>query len=158
MRRLLNFAVKLIATGIGTGYCPIIPGTIGSLLGVVIFFLLLKLKLPPAGWTLLLIILFFTGVAAAGRAEKLFSKKDCREIVIDEIAACILFLLFIPHTKWYIISAFIIFRVLDVAKPFPINDSQRLPGGWGIMVDDLIAGIYTALIVNSFIFMKGFIC
>lgn len=155
---MLNQIYKFIATGFGTGYSPIIPGTIGSLLGVSVFFLLKYLGLSLPIWIIICILLFFVGVITATHAEKLFNKKDSRKIVIDEIVGCIIFLLFIPNTKWCIIVGFIIYRILDIIKPFPAESSQRLPGGWGIMMDDLIVSVYTVIIINLFIFVKNLIC
>lgn len=158
MKTLNNFIIKLIATGFGLGYSPIIPGTLGSLLGVFIFFLLFKLRLSLLTWIIICIFLFFIGVLTATQAERLFSKKDCRKIVIDEIVGCIIFLLFIPHTKWCIIIGFIIYRFLDIVKPFPANRSQALIGGWGITIDDLIVAIYTVIVINIAMIIKGLIC
>lgn len=153
--KILN---KIIATGLGIGYSPIIPGTLGSLLGVVIFFLLLKLKLSLLLWIIILILLFFLGVITATQAEKLFLKKDSRKIVIDEVVGCLVFLLFIPHIKWCIITGFVLYRILDIVKPFPADKSQELAGGWGIMVDDLIVAVYTVVVINAAVFIKGLIC
>lgn len=153
-----NFIIKFIATGFGLGYSPIIPGTLGSLLGVVIFFFLSKLRLSLLTWIIILIIFFFLGVVTATKAEKLFSRKDCRKIVIDEIVGCIIFLLFVPHTKWCIILGFILYRFLDIVKPFPAYRSQKLAGGWGIMMDDLIVAIYTGIVINIIVFAKSLIC
>lgn len=157
MTKVYNFTAKLFATGLGTGYCPIVPGTIGSLLGVALYFVLVKLE--PSAYISIIVVLFFVGVFTATRAEKLFEKKDARQIVIDEVVGCLISLLFIPRTNWCIIIGFVIFRIFDIIKPFPANASQRLPGGWGIMVDDLIAGIYTAVVINIVVFIRrGFLC
>lgn len=146
---------NIIATGFGLGYSPIIPGTVGSLLGFAPYFFLVKLNI----WTniVILIFLFLLGVVVSTHAEKLFSKKDSRQIVIDEIVGCIIFLLLVPHTKWCIIIGFVIYRVLDIIKPPPAYTLQRLPGGWGIMMDDLIVGIYTGIIINIIAWIKVFI-
>jgi phosphatidylglycerophosphatase A len=156
-QKTYNFVIKLFATGLGTGYSPIFPGTVGSLLGVLLFFLVFKLNIFVS--LLILAILFFAGVYSSTEAEKMFGKKDSKQIVIDEVVPCTLFLLFIPFTKWCIISGFIIYRILDILKPFPAYRSQHLPGGWGIMTDDLIVGIYTIVITNvSHFLLKGLLC
>lgn len=136
--------IKTIATGFGLGYSPIIPGTMGSLLGLLSLFI----NLSTTTWIIISVCLFLLGVFISTQAEKLFSKKDSREIVIDEIAGCVVFLLLVPHTKWCIILGFILYRILDIIKPFPACISQCLPGGWGIMTDDLIVGIYTGVVIN----------
>lgn len=138
------FLVKVIATGFGLGYSPIIPGTIGSLLGLPILFL----QLSKPMWIGISICLFLIGVAVSTQAEKLFSKKDSRQIIIDEIVGCIVFLLLVPHIKWCIIVGFILYRILDIIKPFPACISQCLPGGWGVMMDDLIVAVYTGAIIS----------
>ncbi len=148
-----NFIIKLIATGFGTGYSPIIPGTIGSLPGILIYFLIYRLN--PFIYWLILVLLFFIGVYTAGEAEKLFGKKDSKQIVIDEVVCCTLFLLLVPCTKWCIILGFIIYRLFDIIKPFPAYRAQSLPGGWGIMIDDLLAGIYTAIFINILILIPA---
>lgn len=136
--------VKTIATGFGLGFSPIIPGTIGSLLGIPTLFI----RLPTSTWIIISICLFLVGVVVATRAEGLFKEKDSRKIVIDEIVGCIIFLSLVPHIKWCIIIGFILYRFLDIIKPFPACISQSLPGGWGIMMDDLIAGVYAGGIIN----------
>lgn len=136
--------IKAAATGLGLGYSPIAPGTAGSLLGLLILFL----RLPAYSWIIISVSLFFLGILVSTQAEKLFSKKDSRQIVIDEIAGCIIFLLLVPHIKWCIIGGFILYRVFDIIKPFPAYISQSLPAGWGIMTDDLIAALYTAAVIN----------
>lgn len=139
-----DILVKTLATGFGLGYSHIIPGTIGSLAG----FLPLLIPLSKPIWIIISICLFLIGVAVAGRAEKLFKERDSRKIVIDEITGCIVFLLLVPHIKWCIIGGFVLYRLFDIIKPFPACISQCLPGGWGIMADDLIAGVYTGVVIN----------
>lgn len=153
--RINNLIIKLLATGFGLGYCPIASGTVGSLLGVAIFFFLASLKLLSIYYVIICICLFFFGVLISDIAEKLFNKKDSSEIVIDEIVGCIIVLLFIPISIWCIIYAFILFRILDIIKPFPANRSQKLSGGWGIMMDDLICSFYTIFIVHITLWLKG---
>lgn len=152
-KKLYNFTIKAIATGFGSGYSPIAPGTAGAFVGVILFLALIKLNLSPIFWVVFILFLFAAGVLTSTLAEKLFGKKDPHPIVIDEIAGCF-FLLFIPLAKWYIIVAFIIYRILDILKPFPAYRSQKLPGGWGIMVDDIIVGVYTVVIIKGFIWLK----
>lgn len=131
--------IKTIATGFGLGYSPIIPGTIGSFLGFLSLFIPYPLFIS--------IVLFFIGVAISTEVEKLFPQNDPPQIVIDEIVGCMVFLSFVPHKKWYIIVGFVLYRLLDIIKPFPAFRLQQLPGGWGIMLDDLIVGLYTAGII-----------
>lgn len=135
--------VKLFATGFGLGYLPVAPGTFGSLPGILLFLLALKL---PVYWQLtLLLVLFLAGVAVANAAEREWGK-DPGRCVIDEVVGQWLTLLIAGGTSWWWIGAgFFMFRLLDIAKPWLIDRSQNLPAGWGIMTDDLLAGLVAGL-------------
>jgi phosphatidylglycerophosphatase A len=82
------------------------------------------------------------GIWAGGRAEAYLGEKDPHAVVIDELVGQLVAAAFLPHHIFYPVAAFLLFRLFDVWKPFPAYASQQLPGGWGIMVDDLIAGLY----------------
>ncbi len=139
-----NIIIKLLASGFGTGYSPVASGTAGTLVGVALFFLLPQKYILPAA-----VVIFMAGVYISTEAEKLYGKKDSGKIVIDEIAGYLFSLAFMPPAgfgsqKWLFASAgFVLFRIFDVWKPFPARGAQELRGGWGVMLDDLIAGIYT---------------
>ncbi len=155
----------------GVGYLPIAPGTIGSLVGVGLYLAawgalyqifeanaargrlnLLYVFMPQlAAMLLLIFIVSMTGIWAATRAEKATQKKDPSIVVIDEVAGQMIALLSGPfwmQTWWSIASAFVLFRLFDIWKPYPIRRLEALESGLGIMADDLLAGVY-ALIVNS---------
>ena len=171
-----------IATACGLGYMPVAPGTWGSLVGVIIWALILfylPLDLFPGvretnqirifwlAWTGLPVaaILAIVGVWASDRAAKFAGLKDPQFVVIDEVSGQHLALLLgaalpifrgaaNPHVEWlgnggvslkYLLLGFILFRVFDIWKPFPARQAESLPGGWGIMADDWIAGIYAAI-------------
>jgi phosphatidylglycerophosphatase A len=145
------------ATVAGVGYFPIAPGTIGSAVGVGLVAALNALPIGNAGRSALLglavVLIFFVGVWAAGESEKFFGQTDPRHVVIDEVAGQILAFLVCPHPSWRLLLAgFVLFRLFDITKLFPAQRAERLPGGWGIMVDDLIAGAYAlgalALLAN----------
>ena len=92
---------------------------------------------------LLIVMTFFLGVWAAGRSEKFFGRTDPGHVVIDEVAGQMVALLLVPHAPWKLLLAgFVLFRVFDISKPFPAGRAERLPGGWGIMLDDVISGVY----------------
>ncbi len=134
-----------IATGGYVGYLPGAPGTAGSVVG-------LLLGWPLSTWTLnaqigVLLGLFILGVASASRAELWFGAKDHRAIVIDEIVGMLLALFSLPFHAGFVIVGFILFRVLDILKPMAAL--ERLPGGWGVMCDDVAAGILTNIVLQG---------
>jgi len=136
-----------IATVGGAGYFPVAPGTIGSAVGMGLVAALNATDLIPVWRNSLLcvviVLVFFLGVWAAGQAEKFFGKIDPGHVVIDEMAGQMVTFLLAPNASWKILLAgFGLFRLFDVVKPFPARRAERLPGGWGIMIDDLIAGTY----------------
>jgi phosphatidylglycerophosphatase A len=97
------------------------------------------------------ILLLFLGVWIAGRAEDLSGVKDARPIVIDEVVGMWISLVALPPRMEYWLAAFVLFRVFDVVKPFPADRAQRLGRGWGIMLDDVFAGIYANAVLQLFI-------
>jgi phosphatidylglycerophosphatase A len=138
----------LLATGFGTGYGPVAPGTWGSLPGLAFAWGLERL----AGlWAVLAGAAFFAGagVWAAGRAEALLGEKDPGRVVVDEIAGQMVALLFFRPTARLLLFAFVLFRILDVVKPWPARRLEDLPGGSGIMADDLMVGLYANLILHG---------
>ena len=139
----------ILATGFGCGHAPVAPGTVGSLFGVLIYLLLASL-FPFIVNILFLGCLFLVGVSVSGVAEKIFRETDARAIVIDEIHGMVLTLLLLPRQA-YLPVAFVLFRVLDIFKPFPAGMVERkMSGGLAIMLDDVVAAGYTILILNGF--------
>jgi phosphatidylglycerophosphatase A len=138
-------AIKLLATGFGSGLSPIAPGTMGTLVGIAICLLCLPLTWP---WRFLFVI-FLSALAIfiSGRAERIYSKKDDQRIVIDEIAGFQVAMLPVAITGLNLCIAFILFRIFDIWKPFPIRNLQNLPGGWGVVIDDVAAGIYAGVLM-----------
>jgi len=139
-----------IATGLGAGYFPVAPGTAGSALGLALVIALRQTSLQPAGLAASLATLagalFALGVWSAGKAEKVFGRIDPGPVVIDEVAGQIITFIATPRVNWTgLIAGFVLFRVFDIVKPFPARRAERFPGGWGIMVDDLVAGLYSLL-------------
>ncbi|MEJ2008352.1 MAG: phosphatidylglycerophosphatase A [Acidobacteriota bacterium] len=136
-----------IATVAGAGYFPVAPGTVGSAVGIGIVAALDAIPFAHA-WREALIclaagLIFFIGVWAAGRSEKFFGRTDPGHVVIDEVVGQMVTFLPGPHFSWELLLAgFVLFRLFDITKPFPARRAERLPGGWGIMVDDVIAGAY----------------
>jgi phosphatidylglycerophosphatase A len=140
-----NFIVKTLSTFFYVGYLPLIPGTFASIAGIVLFYLVRESCFLQILLTLFLIIL---GFFISGKAEKVFAAKDSRFIVIDEVSGMLLSLLFIPYDIKLIVMAFILFRILDTFKPYPADKLQNLSGSAGIMSDDILAGLYTNIILQ----------
>lgn len=152
------FAV-FISTGFGIGYIRKAPGTFGTLLAAGLFWLLLPtLKLANSfeylAWIVGVLFLCFIGVWITSKAEKVMRHDDPR-IVLDEICGYFVSMSFLPldiDRPWILLLyAFVLFRVFDIAKPFPINKIQVLPRGWGIMADDVLAGVFTNLLLQGLI-------
>ena len=132
-----NRLVIFIATGFGAGYLPKMPGTAGAGLGIGLW-----LVLQQAGaweWAAYGIAVLLA-IWIAGAAERLLGRPDPQCVVIDEIVGMPLALVGIAPVWWLVLTGFAAFRLFDIWKPFPIRQSQKLPGGWGIVVDDLLAG------------------
>ena len=138
----------MIATVLGLGYCPIASGTVGSLAALPVYYLLHE---HPLVQFIVFLVLFFAGVAAAAVIEKETGDKDPSIVVIDEFACLFLAFLFIPFKLVYVIPGFIIYRLIDIIKIPPMNTLEEIPGGWGIMLDDLAGAVYTNLILQAII-------
>ncbi len=136
-----------IATAGGAGYFPIAPGTAGSLVGVAVVVGLGQLPLPRAlaiaALAAAALALFALGVWAAGEAEEFFGRTDPGQVVVDEVVGQMLTFLLLPHATWkWLVGGFLLFRTFDIVKPFPARQAERIPRGWGIMLDDVVAGVY----------------
>jgi len=148
--------VIFLATGFFIGTVPFAPGTFGSIIGLPIVFLLSRLNLPLSVSFILLFIFFAIGIASA--AEKILNQKDPAKIVIDEIAGIMVTFAGLPFNLTTAIAGFIVFRALDILKPFPIRVLERkLLGGSGVVLDDVLAGIYANLILRLAFYITGVI-
>jgi phosphatidylglycerophosphatase A len=119
-------------------------GTVGSFVTVVAIWLL---PLTPLRIAVALVVVILVGIWAGSRVERVLGKKDPGIIVIDEVAGMLLSVILLPRTIPVLITAFLLFRLFDIWKPFPARESQALTGGMGVMVDDLIAGFYTLILI-----------
>lgn len=129
------------------GYAPIAPGTAGSVAGLVVWWFLAR-ESTPTSLALLVIGLGGLGVWAAGVTEREAGRTDPGIVVIDEVVGMLVTLAFVPVGATGVLVAFLLFRLFDIIKPFPARLSERLPGGWGIMIDDVIAGLYANLVLQ----------
>jgi phosphatidylglycerophosphatase A len=151
MGRVMNEKlIKLLATGFGAGLAPVAPGTAGTLVGV-----LICLIFSPLHWLPRLLIVIFLLVLAiyiAERAEQVYRKKDDQRIVIDEIAGFQVTMLPVAITGLHLLVGFVLFRIFDILKPFPLRDLQKISGGLGIVLDDVAAGIYAGVLMLLLLF------
>jgi phosphatidylglycerophosphatase A len=134
----------LVATVFGAGRVPFAPGTLASAITVV---LLAVVPFTPASLAVFFVVVTAGGVWASHHAERVLGGKDPGAIVVDEVAGMTLSVLAVPLTPAVLAVAFVLFRILDVVKPFPAGRSQKIRGGVGVMIDDLIAGLYALAIV-----------
>lgn len=142
----------LIATGFYSGYLPKAPGTWGSLVGLLLFYLLHGLSLPT--YLAAVAGLFVVGFFTAGGAEKILDNRDPGVVVIDEIVGMLVTMIAVPVTPFAMALGFILFRIFDIAKPFPVNFfDQHFHGGLGIMLDDVVAGIYSLILLHLILFL-----
>lgn len=150
-----------LATTLGLGHLRPAPGTWGSLPPVALGLVLLTLGLattPVYAAAMLVLLLVFCGacIAGADEAEARFARKDPSQVVADETAGMALVLLLLPPALFAspargvvtLALAFVAFRAMDILKPWPADALQRIPGGWGILLDDLAAALYAAAIVH----------
>ena len=135
----------LLAVGLGSGLSPKAPGTCGSFLAM--FFCMALLMAPWYVTPLVAIVVFFIGVKACNEAEKAMGTHDHGGLVIDEFVGMFISIIAFPQGAWYLaILAFALFRFFDILKPFPVSYADRnIKGGLGVMVDDVLAGIYALL-------------
>lgn len=135
------------------GYLPLVPGTFGSLAGLILFLLV---KENATNYILLTLGLTLLGFLVSGEAERTAGEKDASHIVIDEVSGMLLSLFFIPYDIKLLFLAFMLFRILDSFKPFPAGLLQKLRGSLGVMGDDIVAAIYTNIILQVVLRLASF--
>jgi len=146
--RTMDKIIMALATGFYTGYAPKAPGTVGTLVAFPIHFLIILLPFP--GYYLALAAILVLAIITAGMAEKIIDRQDPGMVVIDEIIGMLIGLMFIPLTVAALVAAFVLFRIFDIWKPFPVNWlDTHLHGGTGIVLDDVMAGLYTLACVQG---------
>lgn len=148
----LNFIEKLFGSGFYTGYSPIASGTIASLVALIIYFIpgfeRLYIILPITG------IFIIYGIYTGSKFESVYGK-DPAECTIDEFVGTWISLIYLPKTIGIALSAFFLWRILDIIKPQPSRLLEKVKGGWGIMLDDVVSGIYTLLIMHLLVYLIG---
>jgi phosphatidylglycerophosphatase A len=145
--RRADLVSTAVATALGSGYFPIAPGTVGSAVGLALFWPLHWMS--GLGQMVAVVALFAAGVVASTRVAHGIGIEDPGIVVVDEVVGMWTSLLFLPFTPATALAGFLLFRILDVFKPYPARQLESLPGGWGIMSDDVMAGIYANLLLRA---------
>ncbi len=141
----MDWIIRFLATGFFVGYSPFASGTMGTLVAV-LFYAVLPITVPF--YWMLLLCLIIGGTMISHRAENILGEIDSSKIVIDEICGYFIAMAFLPKTLGLMIVGFVIYRLLDVIKIYPIKKLEMLAGGLGIMLDDISAGIITNIILH----------
>ncbi len=142
----LNYFILFVATGFGAGFSPVVPGTMGTLLAIPIYYFGSSISSPL--YALTLVAFFFFSSWVSNQAERYWGTKDDRRIVIDEIMGFLVTMLWVPKSISSMIAGFILFRFFDILKPFPIRHLERVESGFGVVLDDVLAGIYSNIILH----------
>jgi phosphatidylglycerophosphatase A len=141
-----------LATVAGLGFVPATPGTFGTLAGPPVFWYLSRFS--PAVYLFLTAALFLVGVAVSDRAERILGRPDDPRVVIDEVVGYLVTMTAMPPTAWTMLLGFMLFRVFDIAKPWPCRAlDRRVHGGLGIMIDDVMAGVYAWAVLRLIMVM-----
>ena len=147
---------KFISSGLGIGYIGKGAGSVSAAAACIFWYALQAGAMLPSAfciWITLLITIL--GIWTAGKMETEWGK-DNNRVVIDEISGMCITLLFVPVSLKYIISGFILFRFFDIVKPLFIRKMESLPGGWGVMADDVLAGVYANIILQILVIFRIF--
>lgn len=158
-----SWGVKLFASFFYLGYSPIAPGTVGAAGGLGVYLLLRYFTPdfmpeadagPSPAYLLFLVAFFMVGVYLSRRGEIEWRQKDSGKIVIDEAFSIFITFIWLPiYPVLVIVIGFILNRIFDILKPYPIHLLEKAPGGWGIMLDDLMAGIYSNIVLRLVILL-----
>lgn len=144
-----------LATGFGSGLSPVAPGTAGTLVAVPLgYFVTVSLAAGPALQALVITLVIAVAIWSAGVAAPRFGLKDPGQIVVDEIAGYFVALAFLPAGWTTLAAAFVLFRLFDIGKPPPCRRLEALPGGLGIVADDVMAGVYANLVIRLLFFLE----
>lgn len=153
IRKLAGTLALVIGTGLGSGYFPIAPGTVGSAVGLALYAALVRLGAISGafslGWVLTLAVVFVLGWASAWRLERRYGP-DNKRIVIDEVWGMLISLALVAPGVGQAIAGFLLFRLFDIIKPFPGRLAEKVGGGAGVMLDDGVAGVYACIALHVF--------
>ena len=137
-----------LATGFGIGLLPIAPGTFGSILGIILFLAIAHLYFSVLWLSLIILIFYLVSYLAVQSALKIIKRSDPGEIVIDEVLGMMLVMMTIPPDPKWIFLAFLLFRIFDILKPWPINQvDSKLKNALGVILDDVLAALYAGILI-----------
>mgnify|MGYP002713119656 CR=1 FL=1 len=147
----MHIIYKIFVTALGAGYSPIAPGTVGAIVGCAALWLFEKYNIistttTPLLFVGLIVVTTIMGIIATNKLEPIWGK-DPQKVVIDEVIGMWITMLFIPLTWLNILIGFVLFRFFDIAKPLGVRKMENLGGGLGVMADDMLAGIYSNIIL-----------
>ena len=154
MRKPLESLLVGVATVGPCGLVPVAPGTVGSIAGLALVGLV-RLSDSVLVEASVLVALVAVGIVAASAAESVFQRRDPGQVVIDEVAGMFVTVLSIPIGWGGALSAFFLFRLCDIVKPFPARHAEFLPKGWGVMADDIVAGLYAHGLLRVILWATG---
>lgn len=147
--------IKIFASVLGTGYSPFASGTVGALAAVLFWWPLVlytnQYEYQQIGLILLIFLFTYLGAAASKYLEPIWGE-DPSKIVVDELVGMWITLLFIPLNWQYLLVGFLLFRIFDIWKPFGIRRLEVIGNGWGVMLDDVLAGIYANIILQLIVY------
>ena len=149
-----NDIVVFLATGFFTGFLPTMPGTWGTIAGIPL--VIISHRLTSIMQPVVAVVFVTFAAYIAGRAEILFEDRDARPIVIDEMVGFLITLLWLPLNFLTLCLGFFLFRLFDIVKPPPISTvEKRLHGGWGIVLDDVLAGVFANVTLRLLLIVAG---
>lgn len=145
-KSLLDKVVLTLATLFGVGYLPLCPGSASCVAAILVYLLIPS----PAVFFIITVFSTLTALFVSGRAEKFYGQKDCKHIVIDDFSGMLISCLYLPHTlqPLFIPAVFFLFRMLDMLKIPPANIIEQYEGSKGIVGDDVVAGVYSLMVIQ----------
>jgi phosphatidylglycerophosphatase A len=143
--------IIFLASGAYTGFSPVASGTVGTLVGILLYVIFPHQN--PCFYLILVVLCIGAAIWLASKGEIIFDAHDSGYIVIDEIVGFLVAMVLLPSSWGYILAAFFIFRAFDVLKPPPVRRLENLPSGYGVVLDDVLAGVYTNLVLQVWRFL-----
>jgi len=153
---------EFIFTAFYAGYSPVAPGTAGTLVAMALYILenLIFSEQDQAFLNMInfifVLLIIYPSIKLGDAAEKFYKSKDPQQVVLDEVLGYWIAILFIPFSFTFAVMAFVLFRIFDIIKPFPASSLESLTGGLGIMIDDIIAGLYTLLCMHAAVYLFNY--